>query len=73
MTIIDRGGSIGSVDGIECPAWIRDHTNQRYDYLRLAELDDNGGIELSQLAQGEIVLAPRLIFSKAAALLCRRV
>lgn len=65
MNITSSGGSIGLVKGVECPAWIRVDSGQRYDYIRESFEDDEGGTPLSQLSQDEQLLAPGVIYKKA--------
>lgn len=65
MNVIDKGGSVGLVNGIQCTAWIRTTDGQRYDYVREAFTDELGGTPLNQLSQDEQLLAPGVIYAKA--------
>ena len=63
--VIDKGGSIGDVQGIECPAWVKCSDGERYDYDRVAYTDEDAGVPLSQMSNDEVLLAPGVIYKKA--------
>ena len=65
MVILDKGGSIGQVNNIECPAWILCDDLQRYDYNRESIKDSEGGTPINQLSLDEQLLAPGVIYKLA--------
>lgn len=64
--IIEHGPSIGEHNGKEIPAYIVEKNGVRYDYDRIAVYHPDGGVELSQLARNEVVIAPGLIYRETA-------
>lgn len=59
--IIEEGPSIGEHHGKPIPSYIVDRNGTRLDFDRLA-IEVDGGVELSQLANNECVIAPGLIY-----------
>jgi len=62
--VTDKGGSIGDVCGVECPAWVM-FGGERYDYCREAYYEDIGGVLRCQMTDGEIHLSPGVVYRKA--------
>jgi NTP pyrophosphatase (non-canonical NTP hydrolase) len=65
MKIINKGGSIGKVAGVECPAWIMNDNYERFDYIRESYTDTDGSTPLDQLSSNEQLLAPGVIYQLA--------
>lgn len=60
--ITEKGDSIGDYHGYSIPAFIITDDGRRYEYDRIAVVDEDGGCGLSQLARSEVVIAPGLIY-----------
>lgn len=61
MAVIEHGPSIGTYRERDIPSYIITKDGQRYEYDRIA-LETKGGVALDQLARGECVIAPGLIY-----------
>ena len=62
--VIEKGPSVGEYRGKSIPAFIVDDTGQRSDYVGIA-IEKDGGVELSQLARDECIIAPGLIYRRS--------
>ena len=61
--VTEQGPSIGKHLGADIPSFIvTDHG--RYDYARIAVEAPGGGVELSQLADNECIIAPGLLYKR---------
>lgn len=62
--IIEHGPSIGFLDDCKIPAWIRTGDGRRWDYRRIVvyKNEDSRADELEQLAGGECIVGPGLIY-----------
>ena len=64
MKIVEKGGSVGLIRGVECPAWIMAGNGQRFDYIREAKIY-GGRADLGQLSDDEQLISPGVIYKKA--------
>jgi hypothetical protein len=58
------GPSVALYKSQSVPAYVEDDTGARFNFNRFAEEKD-GGVELSQLAADECVIAPGLIYKRS--------
>lgn len=65
--IVEHGPSIGKYRGKDIPAYIVDDAGTKLKFNRIATENQNG-VELSQLANNECVIAPGLIYQRGAIL-----
>ncbi|MDR6302389.1 hypothetical protein GGQ85_000060 [Nitrobacter vulgaris] len=62
-TIVEQGPSIGEYRRESIPEYIVDSSGARFEFDRIA-LEGAGGLEPSQLARNECLIAPGLIYRK---------
>ena len=64
MRVTERGPAIEGLrhKGREVPAWIANALGQRAVFDRVAQDDPDGGTPLSQMNEGESLMAPGLIY-----------
>jgi len=62
-TIVEQGPSIGEYRRESIPEYIVDSSGVRFEFDRIA-LEGDGGLEPSQLARNECLIAPGLIYRK---------
>lgn len=63
--VVRHGPSVGEYMGRDIPGFIVSGDGERSDFNRIAKVKD-GGVELSQLAPDECVIAPGLIYRRSA-------
>lgn len=63
--LVEHGPSIGIHRGKKIPSYIVDQNGTRLEFDRVA-VETDGGVELSQLANNEVVIAPGLIYRHGA-------
>jgi len=61
--IIEHGPSVGEYRGRSIPAYIVQEDGTKSEYVGIA-VETDGAVELSQLARGECVIAPGLIYKR---------
>ncbi len=62
-TIVEQGPSIGEYRRESIPEYIVNSSGVRFEFDRIA-LEGDGGLEPSQLARNECLIAPGLIYRK---------
>lgn len=62
MRVVEHGPSIGEHKARPIPSYIVDERGMRYDFVRVAVLDRDGGFDLDTLACSETIIAPGLIY-----------
>lgn len=65
MSVIEHGPSIGNYRGRPIPGYIVTDDGVRWKFVGAA-IEDRDGVALSQLARDECVIAPGLIYRRAA-------
>jgi hypothetical protein len=63
--IVEHGPPCGEYKGKPIPSYIVDQNGARLEFDRIA-IETDGGVELSQLANNECVIAPGLIYRHGA-------
>lgn len=60
--IIEEGPSLGVYRERTIPSYLRYADGSRREFVGIAVIDAEGGVELAQLAANECVIAPGLIY-----------
>lgn len=61
-----KGPETITIRGHKVPEWFVNDSGVRFEYDSMAVLDKNGGFDLSQLEDGQCVLAPGVIYNRVA-------
>lgn len=55
-----------TIRGQKVPEWFVNDSGVRFEYDSMAALDKNGGFDLSQLEDGQCIIAPGVIYNRVA-------
>ena len=65
-SLVEQGEVVGSFMGRDIHASLSYDDGSKYEFVRAGVTDKRGGFDMSQLGDGECVVAPGLIYRRAA-------
>ena len=65
-SIVEKGPENITVEGRKIPAWFIDERGDRFEFEGVAQLDADGGFELSKLRADQCILAPGVLYQRTA-------